>query len=385
MFRFRSSRPGPRATLARLCNSARNSGRNRFAFIATALIAVAALAAAGCSSSGSSSSSGSAAGSSSSAPIKISIALPATSIAQSLIFIAQDAGLFKKYGISANLIVADGGSAAQQLVIAGSAQFANGAVEPALVATTQGHPMLTPIAGYAGFNSSLVISKALADKAAQSGITVTSPVTDRFKILDGTTVASSDPTAPSAVALRDGLSQAGVTAKITYVGTTGMLTVFLRHDVDAAMEASPNTEAAVAQGGGVVWVNGPKDEFPGFGSNYFTAPLAVSASYYQSNPNAVIRTAAALIAASDMVKNDQPAAEAIVRKHFANLSDAIFDQMWQANEVAFTNPLPTTADIANIIKNYSGADAAQVKQLNPASILGADIQSKAEALVSQQS
>jgi ABC-type nitrate/sulfonate/bicarbonate transport system substrate-binding protein len=245
--------------------------------------------------------------------------------------------------------------------------------------------MLTPIRLYAGFNSSLVVSKSLADKAAQSGITTSSPVTDRLKVLNGTTVESSDPTAPSAVAIRYGLNQAGANAKLTYVGTEQQLAVFLRHDVDAAMEASPNTEEAVAQGAGVLWINGPKGEFPGYGPNYFTAPLAVSTSFYQSSPQAVIRVAAALIAASDMVKNDQSAAEAIVRKRYPSLSDHIFDQMWQANEVAFTKPIPTAADIAVNIKNYSGSNAAQVKQLNPANILGADIQSKAEALVAQQS
>jgi ABC-type nitrate/sulfonate/bicarbonate transport system substrate-binding protein len=377
----RSSMPRSRSVLAWLPNLS----RRRLAFTATALMTVTALAAAGCSSASSSSSTGATAGSSSSAPIKVTIALPSTSIAQALIFIAQDGGLFTKYGIDATLIVADGGSAAQQLVIAGSADFATGAVEPALVSTTEGHPMLTPIRLYSGFNSSLVISQALAAKAAKMGITTTSPVLDRLKVLSGTTVESSDPTAPSAVAIRYGLSLAGVTAKLTYVGTEQQLAVFLRHDVDAAMEASPNTEEAVQQGDGVLWINGPAGQFPGYSTNYFTAPLAVSTSFYQTNPTAVIRVAAALIAASDMVKNDQAAAKAIVRKRYTSLSDAIFNQMWQANELAFTNPVPTAADIAVNIKNYSGSNAAQVKQLNPASILGSAIASKAEALVAQQS
>lgn len=363
------------------------SSRPRFVLAAMAVAATTVLVAAGCSSSGSSSSSGSTTGSSSTAPVAVTIALPApdSDIAQALVAIAQNAGLFTKYGVNAKLIVADGGSAAQQLVVAGSAEFATGSVEAALVATTQGYSMLTPIRLYSGLNASMVVSQAFVQQAAKSGITPNSPVADRLKALNGSTLACPSVSSPFTVALNDSLSTVGASAKLSYVGTEEQVAVFARHSVEGEMMSSPDAEQGIEEGGGMVWISGPGGQFPGYSANYFSAPLTVSASFYQKNPQAVTRVAAALIAASDMVKNDQAAAKAIMRKLNPDLSDALFNQVWQSNEVALTNPVPTAPDIAQVIAKFSGPGSAQVKKIDPSTMLGAAIQSQAQAMVAKQS
>jgi ABC-type nitrate/sulfonate/bicarbonate transport system substrate-binding protein len=315
------------------------------------------------------------------------MALPASDadIAQALVAIAQEAGLFTKYGINAKLIVADGGSAAQQLVVAGSAEFATGSVEAALVADTEGYSMLTPIRLYAGLNASLVVSQAFVQQAAKSGVTPSSSVAARLKVLNGSTLACPSVSSPFTVALNDSLSTVGASAKLSYVGTEEQVAVFARHSVQGEMMSSPDAELGIQEGGGQVWISGPKGQFPGYTGNYFSAPLTVSAAFYKKDPQAVVRVAAALIAASNMVKNDQAAAEQIMRKLNPSLSDAIFDQVWQSNEPALTNPVPTAADVGLVIQKFSGPGAAQVKKINPAAVLGAQIQSQALAMVAKQS
>src|SRR5690606_15058418 len=93
------------------------------------------------------------------------LALPATAVHFTPIYIAADAGLWKARGLDVKLpLIA--GPGATNAVIAGSADFASTAATSVLRAAARGQPMLVIATTHAEFLAEIVISKKAAEKIA---------------------------------------------------------------------------------------------------------------------------------------------------------------------------------------------------------------------------
>ena len=310
-------------------------------------------------------------------PIKVGIALSSFSIAQGLSFIAQDGGFFKKEGLDVTLIDARTGAGAIQAALSGNVQLATGSLDSTLNATAQGKLVHVPLRLYSGQPGYLVISKKFADA---SKVSANAPIAERLKALNGATLASPSQSSTYTVMLKQATDAAGVKATITFVASEGMVAALSTNNVDGVIVSSPYAEMAVAQGN-VLWVDGPKGEFPGTQADDFVVPLSVPDPFWKENRDAVERVIRAYIAASDFAKNNPSEAAKAIRGRFPNQDDALFALVWQRNLPAFTNVIPSVAALKRTLNQAAGSNAAKIKALDPEGMLLSDVVAKARAQV----
>ena len=310
----------------------------------------------------------------SSAPLKVSIALSSFSIAQALSFLAVDGGFFQRENLDVTLIDARTGAGAIQAVLSGSVQFATGNVDSALNATAQGKRIYVPLRLYSGQPGYLVISKKFA---GASKVDTKAPLMDRLKALKGATLASPSLGSTYTVFLKKAAEVAGANIAITYLASEGMVAALTTGNIDGMIVSSPYAEVAVAQGAGVVWIDGPKGEFPGTRADDFVIPLSVPEPYAVANPAVVERVIRAYIAASNFVKSKPREARATIRNRFPNQDDALFALMWERNVPAFQNVIPDVDALRRAQEQATGTFAQQIKALDPNSMLLTDIVKKA--------
>ncbi len=307
---------------------------------------------------------------------KLTIALSSFSIGQGLSFIAQEGGFFKRERLDVTLLDARSGAGAIQAALSGSVELATGSLDSTLNATAQGKMVYVPLRLYSGLPGYLVVTKKLA---AAAKLPANASVMDRLKALKGATIASPSQSSTFTVMVKQAAEVAGVNVTVTYVANDGMVAALATGHVDGIIVSSPFAERAVAQGAGVLWVDGPRGEFPGTEADDFVVPLSVPAPYYAANREVVERVIRAYLAASNFVKTNPAGAAKAIRGRFANLDDALFNLVWDRNYQAFLTPVPTAAAVKRTQNNATGAFAVQVKALNPDSMLLADVVKAAQA------
>ena len=150
-------------------------------------------------------------------------------------------------------------------------------------------------------------------------------------------------------------------------------------DCPRSRNGSQTFLATVAQGIGVVWVDGPKGEFPGTEADDFVVPLSVPAPYFAGNRDVVERVIRAYIGASELVKSNPQAAARAIRHRFASLDDGLFKLVWDGNVAAWKNIVPSTAALRRTQNQAAGNFATQIKALDPDSMLLADTVKKVQA------
>ena len=282
-------------------------------------------------------------------PAKLSIALSSFSIAQALSFIAHDAGFFKKENLDVTLVDARSGAGAIQAALSGSVELATGALDSTLNASAQGKLVYVPLRLYSGQPGYLVLTKKFA---SSTKVDPGAPIAVRLKALKGATVASPSQSSTFTTMVKQAAASANVPVTMTYIASDAMVAALSTGNVDGVIVSSPFAERAVLQGAGVVWVDGPKGEFPGTEADDFVVPLSVPAPYYAANRDTVERVIRAYIGASEFVKSNPQAAAKSIRHRFAGLDDALFNQVWEGNLPAWTNVVPSVAALRRSLNLY---------------------------------
>ena len=146
-----------------------------------------ALAVGACGSSGGSSSGGGS-GTTSSSPTKVTLIVPSLSSNQSLAFLAQGFGTFKKNNLDVKTVVSGTGALAVAGAISGSGQFVMSGGSDMLSAVSKGQKLvfLTRCLG-GGLASQLVLTNAAAKK---TGLPASATPAQKAKALNGLTIAS---------------------------------------------------------------------------------------------------------------------------------------------------------------------------------------------------
>lgn len=310
------------------------------------------------------------------APVKLNIALSSMSIGQGLSMIAVDGGFFKRENLDVTLVDARTGAGAIQAALSGSVELATGNVDSALNATAQGKLIHTPLRVYSGQPGYLVLSKKFADA---SRVDPKAPIMDRLKALKGATIASPSQGSSFTIFVRRAAETGGVAVTMTYIASEAQVAALTTGNIDGMIVSSPYAEVAVAKGVGVIWLDGPKAEFPGTKLDDFVIPLSVPQTYLAANPGVVARVIRAYIAASEFVKARPNEARAVIRNRFPNQDDALFSLVWERNVAAFQNVIPTAEAMRRVQDQATGTFAEKIKALDPNGMLMADFVKKAQA------
>jgi len=116
------------------------------------------------------------------------------------------------------------------------------------------------------------------------------------------TLDLSDPTAPKVAGelklpgysaylhpVKAGAEEAGAKVKFVYMAQPAMVAALKSGAIQAMIAASPYASVAVAQSGGVLWISGPKGEFPANVQPTSSACLQTSEQYAAANPEVIAR------------------------------------------------------------------------------------------------
>lgn len=327
-----------------------------------------AVGACGSSGSGGSSSSGGGSGTASSSPTKVTLIVPSLSSNQSLAFLAQGFGTFKKNNLDVKTVVSGTGALAVAGAISGSGQFVMSGGSDMLSAVSKGQKLvfLTRCLG-GGLASQLVLTNAAAKK---TGLPASATPEQKAKALNGLTIAS--PSAASSQTTQAERAAASVGAKInfTYVAPAAMDAAMKAGHIDGIVQAPPFTTGAVYDKTGVMWLDGSAGTFPGgFDvATYGDPMLETTASYAQAHPAVVTAFTKAILEAGAMAKADPAKASSVVKAAtFPDMATDEWNEIW-ASVVPLLKPSLNTADVKTIIDLDGFTGKVTPDQVLPASV-----------------
>jgi ABC-type nitrate/sulfonate/bicarbonate transport system substrate-binding protein len=299
-------------------------------------LASAAVLVAGCGSSKSGSSQAQGSGGSVTGPASLTFIFPNSQPTLSFYpyYVARDLGYYKSQNLSVNFVGSDGGSQAEQQIIAGRADAGSPAVTSSLTASGKGYPVQFVYSFSTGSNFGVFVK---ADSSINS-------VAD----LKGTTIGITNASGGEVPILNSALGSAGVSkssVKEVAIGDGGPVTFeALSKGTVAAYATSYTSEATLLAAGLQLRDITPPEfqSFPAFG-------ITTTTSVLKSKREALARFARAVAQATYFCQSSPAACKAIMQKDGP--------QQW-------TNPKLGTALLNRIIAASKVSDAAQFGAIN---------------------
>ena len=190
---------------------------------------------------------------------EIQIGLSSNSFATAPLKIANEMGLFERHGLKAKLIVMDSGNLAASALISKSVDFTTVGSSELALAQGRGQKMVSIANVYGPFSGSLVLSK---DTVAKLGVSPTAPVAERLKALNGIIIGTPSATSTYTLALKGSADSVGTSVRFTYIGQPAMVAALESGAIQGFIAGAPFWARPVVSGSGVLWLSGPKGEFP---------------------------------------------------------------------------------------------------------------------------
>jgi ABC-type nitrate/sulfonate/bicarbonate transport system substrate-binding protein len=214
----------------------------------------------------------------------------------------------------------------------------------------------------------VVLAKAVADKL---GVPPSAPVAARLKALDGLVIASPSPTGAYTITLRGASAAAGANVRFTYMAQPAMLAALDSGAIQGFIGGAPFWSTPVLKGAAVMWISGPKGEFPSEFVPAATATLQTMRSQADANP-ALVKRLADVFADLGKAIEERPAdVKAAVAKLYPSLDAATLDLLLSAEMRAWSTRPLTVKDMAHEIAyiKLAGTPIPRLDSLDPAAML----------------
>jgi ABC-type nitrate/sulfonate/bicarbonate transport system substrate-binding protein len=299
---------------------------------------------------------------------EISIGLASTSFANAAPRVAKELGLFDKRGLDAKFIVMDNANAATTALISKSTDFALSGAAELIAANARGQPVVAVANTYGGFSGTLVLAKSVAEKL---GVSPTAPVAARLKALDGLVLASPSATGAYTLTIRSAAAAAGANVRLVYMALPAMVAAMDSGAVQGFMGGAPFWSTPVLKGTGVVWLSGPKGEFPDEFIPAITSNIQTLRSSAQANPAQMKRLAEVFVDLGRAIDERPAEVKAAVARLYPTLDAPTLDLLFGA-EARNWKPRPLSAkDMAHEIVyiKRGGIPIPNVDSIDPASML----------------
>jgi ABC-type nitrate/sulfonate/bicarbonate transport system substrate-binding protein len=210
--------------------------------------------------------------------------------------------------------------------------------------------------------------KAIADR---SGMTPNSPITQRLKALDGLVLASPSSSSPYTMALKNSAEAVGAKIRLTYMGQPAMVAALQSGVIQGFVASSPYYAQPVLSGAAVVWVIGPKGEFPPQYTPANSVTLNTRRDFAEANRELMQRMTNVFADLADAVANRPADVKAAVAKLFPDTDTNTLDLLFDIEAKGFNAKPLTVEDMAHEIDfvRQSGQQMAELNQLDPKSLL----------------
>jgi ABC-type nitrate/sulfonate/bicarbonate transport system substrate-binding protein len=298
---------------------------------------------------------------------EIAIGIGGSGLASGYAVIVKELGLFEKHGIIAKTTWMESANAATTALISKSLDVAASGIGEIVLAQGRGQKVILVINGYDGLPGTLVLSNAAV---AKTKVSPTAPVADRVKALEGLTIATPSPTSLYTAVLKG--AAAGVNFRLTHMGTDVMPTSLIAGAIDGYMAAGPTWAPPVVKGAGVVWISGPKKEFPEKFSTITTGGLHAMEDYAKANPDLMKGLIAAMADFRQAIKERPADVKAAALRAYPNVDAATMDILFNTEIGGWQTKTLTAADMKNdiqVIKSQSSADLSALDRIEPGSLL----------------
>ncbi|WP_432824612.1 ABC transporter substrate-binding protein [Dactylosporangium sp. CA-092794] len=240
-------------------------------------------------------------------------------------------GFFKNHGLDVNLIDATGGSTAGTALLSGDAQFAGISITNAVASAGQGKPLVA----FAEMQAQISVPVVVSTKLWQSsGLTDSSPLEDKIKLLRGKQLGVISPTGQNAQVFNylfkaHNIDPGG--AQQNVLKTPAAMVSALQHgQVDALNVAPPYPQQMVDGGFGHILINLTKGEDPTI-NGADSDGIVTTPQYIKDHPDLVQAFYDAMVD-SDVYLIDHPteAADEVYKKYFSQTDRKSFDEGFQA-------------------------------------------------------
>lgn len=261
------------------------------------------------------------------ADIDVILALPTNTLTFTAAFLAEDAGFFKKNGLNVTQRQL-AGVASNNAVINGSVDFLLGTIATMLNGASMGQPMLMIANMVDRPLVEIVIRKDIADAA---GITATSPLADRIKLLKGKTIAiqgigSMTHSLPRLAARRGGFDPE-TDIRVTPMDPATMLAALTAKQIEGYSTSLPFTTEAVVKGVGIILVSGPQGDMDEYTPLGYTT-LGARPDKCVKEREKCLRMVAAFADTAKFIKEKPAETFALIQKRFPQMDPKVLEMAW---------------------------------------------------------
>lgn len=272
---------------------------------------------------------------------KVSIGLSSASLPAAGARIAKQMGLFEQHGIDASVTPMDSGSVATMALISGSIAFSTSSPTDVVLSQAHGQDMVAVTSIYRGIAAVLVLAKPVAD---QTGVAPDAPIIRRLKALDGLRIATPSATSVFTWALKPAAASAGAKVVFVYMDQPAMVAALQTGAIDGFMASSPFYGTPVVNGSGVIWLNGPRQEFPPALTPANAVTLNVLRSFALAHRDLVRRVSDVFADLAKAVKDRPNDVKAAMAKLFPSIEPHTLDVLFETEAAGYaTTPLDAAA------------------------------------------
>jgi ABC-type nitrate/sulfonate/bicarbonate transport system substrate-binding protein len=282
--------------------------------------------------------------------------------------VAKELGLFERHGLEARFVVMDSSSAALTALISGSLKLIISGVPELIVAQSRGQDVVAVVNTYSGFATSLVLSKALADRL---GVSPAAPIGERLRALNGVLIASTSATAIGTVAFKSAAQAAGATVRFTYMAQQAMPAALDSGAIQGFTSSAPYWAMPVAAGSGVLWISGPRGEFPPDYTPQITAQLQTTRAFAQANPELMRDLVAVFADLAEAIDRRPEEVKAAVARLYPGLDARTLDVFFASESLGWRGRALTAQDMAREIGivRATGAALPNIDRVDPAAMI----------------
>jgi ABC-type nitrate/sulfonate/bicarbonate transport system substrate-binding protein len=298
----------------------------------------------------------------------ITIGTSSASIPAGAARIAKELGLYEKHGLVAKVTPLDTGAVATAALLSGALDFVTSGPSDVVVAQGRGQDIVALTSGYRGFAASIVISKAAAEK---SRVSASAPINDRLKALNGLKIASTSAQSTFTVGLRSSAESVGAKVDVVYMAQPAMIAAFERGIIDGFTVSAPYYVQPVLTGSGLMWVSGPKGDFPKMTSPANSSVLMVKRDFAAANPDLMKRVTSVFTDFWKVVEERPLDVKAAIAKIWPDLDTKTIDLVFETEAPGFKAKPLTVEDMRHDIEfmKNGGIDLPQADRLDPAKML----------------
>jgi len=286
------------------------------------------------------------------------------------LYLAISHGFFEDHGLEVELVEATGGSTAGTALISGDAQFAGMSITNAVASTGQGKPLVAFAEMQAQISVPVVVSTKLWES---SGLTDSSPLEDKIKLLQGKQLGVISPTGQNAQVFNylfnaHKIDPAG--AQQNVLKTPAAMVNALQHgQVDALNVAPPYPQQMVAGGYGHILINLTMGEDPTI-NGADSDGVVTTPEYIKEHPETVQAFYDAMADSGEyLIDHPKEAADEVYAKYFSQTERTSFDAGFQAQidgGVWSKNPTMTQQGMQRLIDFLKGAGVEVADNWNEA-------------------